>query len=606
MKLLNKSRLKSFAADYGISAAGDNEIFEYYATHHFLSRYVSNDIRVTEKALVVGDDGGIDAIGILVNGRFAEDASDVEELIREDAENTVRVGFLQAKTSAKYDTKLAARFLNAINRVTSAAGENDFSKLEPALREKAQALSAVIVDIQKFAVNRIPCDVFYVTLSEKAFGSKRNGSNTITYGTQVDDELKRLEELDVYDFKNLKFVGQEALDERVEELRGQLEAKFTMSMVTPIPSAKQINRAVMGVIPVNELQKIILDDNGELRENIFEGNVRLYQGETNQVNQAISRTLRSDDRDKFPFLNNGLTVVARQFDATFDQYHMKGYQIVNGCQTTNELARWLQAIGSDPNCDAENLASQVLVPIKIINTDDRDSARSITVATNSQTTISKQDIQGNTELAMRVEEYFEKMPESEADLGKIKLRYKRQSGESQKDSIPDTRTFDTRELSRAFAACVLGESSTAIGQPNKLSEEDSIVWATSNSEALFYFSALILYRVERAFTRSIANGIKPAKFHIAMMSARYALPELELLNDKDTDRKSAIKKLEQVLESEEWVGRINDGINEAIEVVRSHFKDKLENKSLVKDDVRAKKVQDSLLQLWKSELIASE
>ena len=153
---------------------------------------------------------------------------------------------------------------------------------------------------------------------------------------------------------------------------------------------------------------------------------------------------------------------------------------------------------------------------------------------------------------------------------------------------------------------MLGESSTAIGQPNKLSEEDSIVWATSNSEALFYFSALILYRVERAFTRSIANGIKPAKFHIAMMSARYALPELELLNDKDTDRKSAIKKLEQVLESEEWVGRINDGINEAIEVVRSHFKDKLENKSLVKDDVRAKKVQDSLLQLWKSELIASE
>ena len=117
---------------------------------------------------------------------------------------------------------------------------------------------------------------------------------------------------------------------------------------------------------------------------------------------------------------------------------------------------------------------------------------------------------------------------------------------------------------------------------------------------------MILYRVERAFTRSIANGIKPAKFHIAMMSARYALPELELLNDKDTDRKSAIKKLEQVLESEEWVGRINDGINEAIEVVRSHFKDKLENKSLVKDDVRAKKVQDSLLQLWKSELIASE
>lgn len=606
MKLLNKSRLKSFASEHGISATGDDEIFEYYATHHFLSRYVSNDIRITEKSLVVGDDGGIDAFGILVNGSFAEDASEVKELIREDAENTVRVGFLQAKTSAKYDTKMATRFLNAINRVTSAAGENDFSKLEPALREKAEALAAVIDDIPKFAVNRIPCDVFYVTLSEKTFGTKRKGSNSVTYGTQVDDELKRLEELDVYDFKNLKFVGQEALDERVEELRGQLEAKFTLERVTPIPAAKKIKRAVMGVIPVNELKKIILDDNGELRENIFEGNVRLYQGEGNEVNQAISRTLRSDDRDRFPFLNNGLTVVARQFDATFDQYHMKGYQIVNGCQTTNELARWLQSIETEPNCDADALSSQVLVPIKIINTDDRDSARSITVATNSQTTISKQDIQGNTELAMRVEEYFERMPESQADLGKIKLRYKRQSGESQKDTIPDLRTFDTRELSRAFAACVLGESSTSIGQPNKLSEEESIVWNTNRSEALFYFSALILYRVERALVRPNAAGIKPAKFHIAMMAARYALPELELLNAEDCDRSSVNKKLEQVLESEEWVGRINEGINEAIEVVRSYFQDKLESKSLVKDDVRAKKVQDSLLQLWNSDVVTSK
>lgn len=606
MKLLNKSRLKSFASDYGLSVTGDDEIFEYYATHHFLSRYVRSDIRTTEKALVVGDDGGIDAVGILVNGSFAEDASEVKELIREDAENTVRVGFLQAKTSAKYDTKMATRFLNAINRVTSAAGESDFSKLEPALREKAEALAAVIDDIPKFAVNRIPCDVFYVTLSEKSFGTKRKGSHSITYGTQVDDELKRLEELDVYDFKNLKFVGQEALDERVEELRGQLEAKFTLERVTPIPAAKKIKRAVMGVIPVNELKKIILDDNGELRENIFEGNVRLYQGEGNEVNQAISRTLRSDDRDRFPFLNNGLTVVARQFDATFDQYHMKGYQIVNGCQTTNELARWLQSIEAEPNCDADALSSQVLVPIKIINTDDRDSARSITVATNSQTTISKQDIQGNTELAMRVEEYFERMPESEADLGKIKLRYKRQSGESQKDTIPGLRTFDTRELSRAFAACVLGESSTAIGQPNKLSGEESIVWTTNHSEALFYFSALILYRVERALARPNATGIKPAKFHIAMMAARYALPELELSNAKDSDRKHANKKLEQVLESEEWVGRINEGINEAIEIVRSYFQDKLETKSLVKDDVRAKKVQDSLLQLWKSEVETSK
>lgn len=603
MKLLNKSRLNAFAAEHGIDSTKEEDIFEYYATHHFLSRYVQNEIQLTESALIAGDDGGIDAIGILVNGRFASDASDVEELIREDNENTIRIGFLQAKTSPKYDTKLLSRFLNGINRLTAAAGEGDFSKIEKSLREKSEALSSVFKNINKFSVKRIPCDVFYVTLADHNL-SESDYHNKQSYGTQVDDELKRLEALDVFDFKNLKFVGQSALDERVEELRGQLEASFTLESGCNIPPADKIKRAVMGMIPVQQLKNIILDDNGELRENIFEGNVRLYQGDRNEVNRAISSTLQSDSRDRFPFLNNGLTVVTRQLDATFETYHMKGYQVVNGCQTTNEVARWLQAIEFDPTCDAEKLAQEVLVPIKIINTDDQDAARSITVATNSQTPISKQDIQGNTKLAMQVEEFFDKMPDDQAELGKIKLRYKRQSGESQKDTVPSLRTFDTRELSRAYAACVFGDASTAIGQPNRLSGENSPVWKSDNSVALFYFSALILYRVDRALVRPNSSGIKPAKFHIAMLASRYVLPELTSLNLQGELNKKEFKQLENTLDSEMWAPKINDGIDKAIEVVKCFFNEKLEVKSLVKDDVRAKKVQDALLECWISKMEA--
>lgn len=601
MKLLVKNRLNAFAAEHGIESSKKEVIFEYYATHHFLSRYVQNEIQLTESALTTSDDGGIDAIGILVNGSFASGASDVEELIRDDNENTIRVGFLQAKTSEEYDTKLISRFLNGINRLTAAAGDSDFSKLELGLREKSQALSTVFKNINKFAVKRIPCDIFYVTLAGHNHG-KVGIHDVPTYGTQVDDELKRLEELDVFDFKNLKFVGQSALDERVDELRRQLAASFTLSEFCSIPQAGKVKRAVMGVISVDQLKNIILDDNGELRENIFEGNVRLYQGERNEVNRAISSTLQGDSRDRFPFLNNGLTVVTRELDATFETFHLTGYQIVNGCQTTNEIARWLQAIKLDSNCDSEELSQKVLVPIKIINTDDQDAARSITVATNSQTLISKQEIQGNTKLAMDVEEYFDKMPDDEAELGKKKLRYKRQSGESQKDSIPSLRTFDTRELSRAFAACVFGDASTAIGQPNKLSGKHSPVWNPDNSVALFYFSALILYRVDRALVRSTAAGIKPAKYHIAMLASRYALPELASLNLQEEVSKKKYKKLENTLDSEGWTLKINEGIDKAIEVVKSFFSEKLEVKSLVKDDVRAKKIQDSLVECWISKV----
>ena len=259
MKVLTKSRLSAFADEYGIDSKDETKVFEYYAVHHFLSRYVNNDIRLTEQTLISGDDGGIDSIGILVNGQFASDASEVKELIRDDDENTVRIGFLQAKTSDKYDTKLIARFLNGVSRVTRAAGEANYSNLEPALREKSEALAAIVANISKFAVTTIPCDIFYVTLSETALGVKKKDDGSTSYGTQVDDELKSLRELDVYDFKNLRFVGQKALDERVDELRGTLEAKFKLSEICSIPATGKIERALVGVVSATELRKIILD-----------------------------------------------------------------------------------------------------------------------------------------------------------------------------------------------------------------------------------------------------------------------------------------------------------------------------------------------------------
>ncbi|OFT30677.1 AIPR family protein [Corynebacterium sp. HMSC08D02] len=600
MQVLTKSRLSDFCRKYDVDAKSESVEFEYYAAHHFLSRYVNNDIRLTEQTLIRDDDGGIDAIGILINGQFANDASDVEELIREDDENTVRIGFLQAKTSEKYDTKLIARFLNGVSRMTRAAGACEYSLLEPALREKAEALATIVDNISKFSVTTIPCDIFYVTLSDRVFGDGNAQGVPPSYGTQVDDELKRLKELNVYDFQNLRFVGQKALDERVEELRGTLEAKFKLLDACNISATGKIDRALIGVISVAELRKIILDDNSEVRERLFDENVRLYQGEDNEVNQAISRTLKSSDRSRFPFLNNGLTIITRELNAAFDQYHMKGYQIVNGCQTTNEIARWLRALGSDPKEDPDTLADEVLVPIKIIQTADKESVRDITVATNSQTLISKQDIPVDPALAMRVEEYFAQMPEDAGDQGRIKLRYKRQSGVSQNEAVPGLRTFDTRELSRAFLACIYGNSSTAIGQPNKANSPDSGVWG-DNSEVLFYFSALMLYRVERALVRTPTNGIKPAKYHIAMLASRYVLPELSQIGDPAVaSQKKLYKELARSLESNEWLTRINTGIELAIDVIQSHFSEKLKVKSLVKDDVRSKKTQESLLTLWSS------
>ncbi len=66
---------------------------------------------------------------------------------------------------------------------------------------------------------------------------------------------------------------------------------------------------------------------------LFYDNVRDFQGD-NPVNKEIDDTLKSDERDLFVLLNNGITIVAESLSKTGDIFTIEDYQIVNGCQTS--------------------------------------------------------------------------------------------------------------------------------------------------------------------------------------------------------------------------------------------------------------------------------
>ena len=58
------------------------------------------------------------------------------------------------------------------------------------------------------------------------------------------------------------------------------------------------------------------DQKGELRRQIFEANVRDYQGAV-EVNKAIMESLHENDsKDEFWWLNNGITIVATEAPLT--------------------------------------------------------------------------------------------------------------------------------------------------------------------------------------------------------------------------------------------------------------------------------------------------
>lgn len=123
--------------------------------------------------------------------------------------------------------------------------------------------------------------------------------------------------------------------------------------------------------------KIVADSQGKIRQRIFYENVRDYQGLRNSVNSEIRHTLKQEtQRDKFILLNNGITIVTRNYKSLgSNNYAMRDFQVVNDCQTSYEIF------------NAQNSLENVLIPVKVIHTNDPEVITMIVRATNRQTPV---------------------------------------------------------------------------------------------------------------------------------------------------------------------------------------------------------------------------
>lgn len=589
MDLMMENRVKNFAREYGFE--GDaGSVFEKYIAKTYLNKEIGTNHSLIEEVISGGGaDAGIDIAAIIVNGKIMTDPSDVADAIEDRDENAVRVCFIQCKTAEKYDTKLISKFLHGVERMATLVGHGRLDELEAGIAPVGNILRAVIDVIEKFDTPIIPCELYYVTTSV-------NSTEALGRESQITDAIKRIRDLGLFQSDLApNYHGKNDINERVAEASGPQNVKIEFAKKETIPLMDGVDQAYIGLLPVREFLKII-SDGQKIRPGIFDDNVRLYQGDVNPVNQQISATLRSASRNRFPFLNNGVTLVARKMSSTMETFVLSGYQIVNGCQTSHEIYEWARDEGlipeSDAGCDID--VSDLWVPVKLICTTSTDVLEDITVATNRQTPIAATDIQASNSLAKEVEEFF-------AQSGNEGLRYARQGAfSSEKYDVPRLRVVETADLNRAVAACAFGESSVAIGQPNTLKKEDSYVWG-NNPVQIYYFAAWIVYKVERYFARANSPTVlKPAKYHIAMMVAATVLPSLRAIYDDRKDRK-AMKKVETDLAQAKWEGELERAIEDCVSKVSSYFGDIVDEKgALVKDDVRAKRIQSELLDLLES------
>jgi hypothetical protein len=195
-----------------------------------------------------------------------------------------------------------------------------------------------------------------------------------------------------------------------------------------------------GQLPAPEYLKLISDEHGTIKKQLFFDNMRDFIANSD-ANAEIGETISSERKAEFPLRNNGITIVARKLQRTGNRFDLEDYQIVNGCQTSHVLYN-----------NRDKLIDDIVVPIKIIVTENDEVTSKIIRGSNVSNAFDKSQLWATEPFHKDIEIFFDKSFEGEG-----KLYYERRRGQFGTDTkIEKVRVVTPQGLLKSFASMFMG------------------------------------------------------------------------------------------------------------------------------------------------------
>ncbi|MDO8637133.1 MAG: AIPR family protein [Dehalococcoidia bacterium] len=484
MDRISESLLNEFSEEQDIGSLPEDKRFEHFASYIVVKRHYPGTFDTDDIIVGEGGDTGIDGIAIIVNGTMV---TDIEDEIDSEALDVSFI-FVQAKTSPSFESSDIANL---------GFGVLDFFQDVPRLRrnQKVNDMAAIMASIyrksSKFTHNP-HLRLYYVTT-----GKWLNDDNL--EGRQV-GVRKDLEATNMFGSVEFRPIDAQTLQKLYRQARNATTAEFNFHHSIALPKIDKVKQSYLGFMPAKDFVNLVKREDDEFLGGVFYDNPRDWQ-EYNTVNREIKNTLASENPSRFVLMNNGITIIARSVQQTGDTFNIRDYQIVNGCQTSHVLYD-----------QRSNLTGDIMVPIRLIGTDDETIINDIIRATNRQTEIKEDQFFATQEFPKQLEAYFQSFPTNR------KLYYERRN--RQYDSLPveKTRVITHPNMIRAFAAAILNEPHRTTRNYKELTKKvGKDIFGKDHRYAPYYLAAVALYRLEYMFRgRKLEAKYKPARFHILM------------------------------------------------------------------------------------------
>jgi len=421
---ITRALIDEFLDQAGMPSIDPAIDFERFVAHVVISPQIESAIDYEHVMTGFGGDTGLDSVAIVVNGALVTDPDDIDELAGSGTTLDVHYIFIQAETASSFST-------SKIGQITY--GVKDFFADPPSLtrndvvQQNAELSQRIISNARLFRNGNPSCTVYYATA-----GRWTEDNDLVARAESADREV---DELNL--FSRVQFVALDArsLQRRYQSLKTGSEREFTFQNRIALPDIESVSESHLGYLVAKDLLELLADEDGNLANSVFYENVRDYQGSNNPVNAEIATTLSGNRRSQFPLMNNGITIIAKSVRQIGTRFVIHNYQVVNGCQTCNVL--WVKK---------DELDDSVLVPLRLISTDDEDVIVDIIRATNRQTEIKEEQFHATSDYMKQLETYFETAPAARG------LYLERRSKQYANTAVERTRVVPFNNLVRSFAS----------------------------------------------------------------------------------------------------------------------------------------------------------
>ncbi|WP_143875883.1 AIPR family protein [Nocardia fluminea] len=464
----------------------DDIAYELLAAQSVLRDYQLSDEEVELGRVGGGMDGGIDGFYTFLDGTLLDEDSDVLSQnfkaadIRRHAD--IDVWILQAKRETSFS-------------------ETTFDKLESSLRrlfDLTLSDSDLTVLYSKELIARVR--IFTETWRTLGIRSPRitvhvdyvTKGDCSTVGVPVKTKKRDLESMIAGSIKgslvDVRLIGSSEL---WQILSSEPEYDLQLKVSPYVP----LGEAYSGLVRLADYYDFLSDGRDELRTNLFDWNVRDYQGEVT-VNRAIKDTLNSSSDEDFWWFNNGVTVLCSEASIGADStFTLRGVQIVNGMQTSHEIFTALR------DTDSSDRDKKRSVAVRIIKTQDEDIRDRIIRATNSQTKVPDASLHATEAIHRQIEAHFKSHG----------WFYDRRKNFYKNTGKPGDRIISIGSLGQAVTAIGLSRPNDARARPTTLLNNPSDykqIFNTAVNLDVYLWLAAAQRKVDAMLTKEVDAYIK--------------------------------------------------------------------------------------------------